>query len=68
MKPTKKQLNSLFTILLMLILFQGCTVYQIDTVSLDQAMKQQKKVKIITVDGHKLNFKKIVFQDDKYED
>ncbi len=67
MKTTKKQLNSLFTILLMLILFQGCTVYQIDIVSLDQAMKQQKKVKIITVDGHKLNFKKIVFQDDKYE-
>lgn len=43
MKPTKKQLNSLFTILLMLILFQGCIVYQIDTVSLDQVMKQQKK-------------------------
>ncbi len=47
MKPIKKQLNSLFTILLMLILFQGCTVNQSDTVLLDQAMKEQKKLKLL---------------------
>ncbi len=46
-------------ILVLIILFQGCTIYQKKSVSQEQAFESSRKVKIITVDNRKMYFTKI---------
>jgi hypothetical protein len=66
MKTIKKHFKSIAAILSMLILVQGCTVYKSTGVTLEQAMKEENKVKVETTSGEKLKFKRIGFNNDSY--
>lgn len=50
----------------LLILFQSCRVYHRDSVSLNQAVKEGKRVKIKTIDNKTLKFKRIIYEDGEY--
>jgi len=65
MKTIKKQLKSIALILSVLILFQGCTVYKSTPITIEQATKEEQKVKILTKNNVKLKFKKIVVENEK---
>ena len=66
MKTVKKQFRLISLLLTLLILFQSCRVYHRDSVSLNQAVKEEKRVKIKTVDNKTLKFKKIIYDDGEY--
>jgi len=59
MKTLKKQIKSFAVILSVLILFHGCTVYKSTSVTLDEAYKNQTKVKVKTNDNQTLKFNRI---------
>ena len=66
MKTIKNHLKVVSLFFSVLILLQGCTVYKSGPITLEQAVQEQKKVKITTLDNRKILFKKIVFKDGKY--
>ncbi len=66
MKTIKKQLKSVSLILSILILFQGCTVYKSSYVTLDEASKAEKKVKVETKSGENFKFKRIGVENGNY--
>jgi hypothetical protein len=66
MKIIKKQFKSTALFLSILLLFQGCIVYHKGTRTLDQAVQEQKRVKITTLDNRTMAFKRIVINDGKY--
>jgi hypothetical protein len=66
MKNARKQIRLISVILTSLILFQSCRVYHKEHVTLDKAVEEGKRVKIITKNGTKLKFKKIVHSDGFY--
>ena len=66
MKAMKKQFKTVALFLSMLIFFQGCSVYHKGTRTLDEAVNEQKKVKITTLDNRTMHFKKVVYKDGKY--
>lgn len=49
-----------------MILFQSCRVYHKEHVTLDKAVEEGKRVKIMTKNGTKLKFKKIVHSNGFY--
>ncbi len=66
MKTIKKQIKSVTLILSMLILLQGCTVYKSVSVTLEQAAKEENKVRLETTSGEKLKFKRIGIDNGEY--
>ena len=48
-----------------LIFFQGCTVYKSLPISIEQAIQNESKVKVITKNDNKLKFKRIINVDGK---
>ena len=66
MKTIKTHLRVVAFFFSAAILFQGCSVYHTGARTLDEAVQDQKKVKIITQENRTLYFKKIVFNDGKY--
>ena len=66
MKILKKQFRYIVLLFTLLILFQSCRVYHKKSVTLDQAVIEQKRVKIKTVDNKTLKFKKIIHEDGEY--
>jgi len=66
MKSARKQIRLISVILTSLILFQSCRVYNKEHVTLDKAVEEGKRVKILTKKGIKLKFKKIVHSDGVY--
>jgi len=48
-----------------LIFFQGCTVYKSVPISIEQAVQNESKVKVITKNDNKLKFKRIINVDGK---
>lgn len=66
MKTLKKQTKTFALFLSIIILLQGCTVYKSTSVSLDQAVKKEQKVKVVTKVKEKLKFKRIGFEEGKY--
>ena len=66
MKKLKSQFRSIALFFSLLILLQGCRVYQKDSVTIDQAIKKQKRVKIKTVDNKTLKYKKLIYESGKY--
>jgi hypothetical protein len=66
MKTIKQQIETLALILSMLILLQGCTVYKSASVTLDDAVNQELKTKIVTKSGEKLKFSRIGLEDGEY--
>ena len=49
-----------------LLLFQSCRVYHKAEVSIDKAVSEEKRVRLITKDGQKLKFKRIIKTDNQY--
>ncbi len=66
MKAIKQQFKTAALFLSILILFQGCSVYHKGTITLDEAVQEQKKVKISGTNNQIMHFKKIVLKDGKY--
>ena len=66
MKAIKVHLRSFALLLSVLILLQGCTVYKSTTVSLDQAVQSESKVRVYTNTNEKLKFKRIGLENGSY--
>lgn len=66
MKTIKKQIKTAALFLGVLIVFQGCSVYHKGKRTLEQAVQEQKKVKITALDKRTMYFKKTVYKDGKY--
>lgn len=66
MKNARKQIRLISVILTSLILFQSCRVYHKEHVTLDKAVEEGKRVKIMAKNGIKLKFKKIVHSNGFY--
>ena len=65
MKALKKWLKIIALFFTALILFQSCTTYK-TPVSLEQAVQEKKKVKIITTTNDALKYNYIVFEDGQF--
>ena len=66
MKTINKQIKLVTTILSMIILLQGCTVYKSANVTLDEAVRADTKVRIKTNDNETLKFKNIEVENGNY--
>lgn len=66
MKTTKRHLNVLGLFFSALIFFQGCTVYKSTPVSIEQAVQNESKVKVITKSNEKFKFNRIRIEDSNY--
>ena len=66
MKNLKNQFRLISLFFTILILLQSCRVYHRDSVSLQQAIKEEKRVKIKTVDNKILKFKRVIYEDGRY--
>lgn len=62
----KKQSRLVTFFLVVLIFLQSCRVYHRESVTLNQAVKEEKRVKIKTTNNKTLKFKKIVYEEGKY--
>ncbi len=65
MKALKNWLNTIALFLTALILFQSCSVYK-TPVTLEQAVLEQKEVKITTASDETLKYKYIVYEDGQF--
>ena len=65
MKTLKKRIRHLSIALAMLILVQGCTVYKKLGVTMQEALQEQVRTKVKTVNGN-LFFKYITFENNQY--
>jgi PBP1b-binding outer membrane lipoprotein LpoB len=59
MRAIKKQFKSVALILSMIILLQGCTAYKSVSISLEQAVQNESKVRVKTKSNERLKFKRI---------
>jgi len=66
MKTTRIEIRMICAFLGLLILLQSCRVYHKTPVSLDQAVKEEKRVKIKTEDGKTYKFHKVIFEDGRF--
>ena len=53
----------IYPVLLAILLFQSCAVYQRAPVSLSEASLAQTRVKVINTSGDKISFRKIIAED-----
>ena len=65
MKALKKWLKTLALFFTALILFQSCSVYK-TPVTLEQAVQEQKEVKITTASDETVKYKYIVYEDGQF--
>ena len=65
MKTLKKWLKTIALFLTALILFQSCSVYK-TPVTLEQAVLEQKEVKITTASDESVKYKYIVYEDGQF--
>jgi len=66
MKTQKKQINLITLLFAIVMFFQSCTVYKSANVTLDQAIQNESKVKVITMNNAKFKFKRIGVEDGNY--
>ena len=62
MKSIRQNLKQFVTVFAVVILSHSCTVYKSASISLEQAAKEEKKVKIITKNNENLKFKRIALE------
>ncbi len=60
MKIVEPLLKKLGIILSLMLLLQSCGIYYKNPISLEEAVRQEGKVKILTVEGKKIKYKKII--------
>lgn len=63
---TKNRIKSISLFLTFLILVQSCRVYHSDSVTLEKALVERKRVKIKTKSGKTLKFKEIIKDSNQY--
>ncbi|MBT8204920.1 MAG: hypothetical protein KJP14_07390 [Eudoraea sp.] len=66
MKKVQYSLKNLGTILSLMLLLQSCGVYHKIPISLDEATKQEGKVKIRTAEGKNIKYKNIIQKDGQF--
>ncbi|UKM66253.1 hypothetical protein GSB9_02834 [Flavobacteriaceae bacterium GSB9] len=66
MKTINKQLNLISLIFSVTILFQSCTVYRSDQISLGQAVAKESKVRIESKNNNIDKFHRIILEDGHY--
>ncbi len=66
MTTIKNQIRIVSIVLTCLILFQSCRVYHKENVSLSKAVTEQRRVRLMTKDGKKLKFKRIILNGNQY--
>lgn len=66
MKSVKNKIKLLSILLTSLILFKSCRVYHKEHVTLDRAVAEGKRVKLMTKDGQKFKFKRVVLDSGQY--
>ena len=64
MKKVQNSLTDIGIILSVMLLLQSCGVYYKNPINLKEAVEQEGKVKIRTVDGKTIRYKKITSSDD----
>jgi PBP1b-binding outer membrane lipoprotein LpoB len=66
LKTLKKWLKSITLFFISIMMFQGCVAYQSASVSLEQAVREQKRTKINTISQKKYHYEQIVFEEGKF--
>ena len=66
MKTLKNHLKVVTLFLSVLILFQGCTVYKSSSVTLDEAVSADTRIRIKTNDNQTLKFKNVRVENEIY--
>ncbi|HKJ48922.1 MAG TPA: hypothetical protein VJ973_07520 [Christiangramia sp.] len=66
MKHLKIESNLLVCLLIVSVLFQSCSIYHSDNISLEQAVDTNRKVRITTDAGDKLKFRWIENEGGRY--
>jgi len=66
MKTLKKQFRPITLLLAFVMLFQGCTVYKSASVTFDEAVRAETKVKLKTKNSETLKFNKLELEDGQY--
>ena len=66
MKTLKKLTKTISWLLVIVMVFQSCTVYKSTPISLEQAAQNGSKVKVTTINKEKLKFKKIESLNDEF--
>lgn len=66
MKTLKKQLRPITWLLALVMLLQSCTVYKSTSITLDQAVQNESKVKVKTKSAENLKFKRIGVENGNY--
>lgn len=66
MKSSISQRSITIVLCAALLLLQSCRVYRSKTITLDEAVKSESRVKIKTTNNKTLRFQKIVFENGEY--
>ena len=66
MQTTTRHLKLVALFFSVLIMLQGCTVYKSVNVSLEQAVQNESKVKVITKSNEKFKFNRIRIEESNY--
>lgn len=66
MKTSTRHLKVVALLFSALILLQGCTVYKSVPVSIEQAVQNESKVKVVTKTNEKFKFSRIGIEDGNY--
>ena len=66
MKAFKKWLKTIALFFISIMMFQSCVAYQSASVSLEQAVREQKRTKINTIPNDTFYFRQIVFEEGQF--
>ena len=66
MNRLKKSLKPISLLLAFVVLLQGCTVYKLTSITLEQAVQKKSKTKVEWNNGFTSKYKKIVFENGNY--
>ncbi len=66
MKALKKGLQLISLFFMSIMMFQSCVAYQSASVSLEQAVREQKRTKINTISKKKHHYEQIVFEEGQF--
>jgi hypothetical protein len=66
MRTVGKFIEPIVLFFIIIILFQSCVVYEKSSVSLEWAAKQERKVKVETINNQNYKFNFIRFENDKF--
>jgi len=66
MKALKRRLKSITLFFVSITMFQSCVAYQSASVTLEEAVREQKRTKINTISSKKQLYQQIVFEEGQF--